>query len=44
MVAADLLAQVTSWWLAPSDEGEQIFALSGPGSDFLLPDQTSSAQ
>lgn len=31
MVAGDLLAQVTSWWLAPSDEGEQLFALSGPG-------------
>ena len=31
MVAGDLLAHVTSWWLAPSDEGEQLFALSGPG-------------
>lgn len=41
MVAGNLLAQVTSWWLAPSDEGEQLFALSGPGiaprSGFICP-------
>lgn len=41
MVAGNLLAQVTSWWLAPGDEGEQLFALSGPGvaprSGFICP-------
>lgn len=41
MVAGNPLAQVTIWWLAPRDAGEQLFALSGPGvaprSGFICP-------